>query len=109
MKSLEVKNPEICNYFMVGNFSVQKRDILGVAIGCDHAGEQVNHEDKTRGGLKCKTRNHNNCNLHYLIAPVIVQLQEEMLRTLSLEKYFHERYHIKLLLVRKMETNFTMN
>ena len=79
MKSLEVENPEIWNYFMEGNFSVQKNDIPGVAIGCDHAGEQVNREDKTGSGLKGMTRNQNNRNWHYLAAPVLAQLQEEMM------------------------------
>ena len=39
-------------YFLQGNFSVQKSNIVGTAIGCDHAGEQVNCEDKSCGGLK---------------------------------------------------------
>ena len=93
---------------MEGNFSAQKSYIPGVAMRCDHAGEQVNREDKTRSGLKCITKNQNNSSWHYRIAPVLAQLQEEMLRTLSLEKYFHKRHRNKLLTVRKMETKFTM-
>ena len=42
MKSLEVENPEICN------FSVQKSVTPEVAVGCDHAGEQINRKDKMR-------------------------------------------------------------
>ena len=79
MKSLEVKNSEIWNYFMERNFNVQKIDIPGVAFGCDHADEQVNREDKTRGELKGLTRNQNSRNRHYLAAPVLAQLQEEMM------------------------------
>ena len=52
---------------------------LGVAIGCDHAGEQVNHKNKTGSELKGMTRNQNNRNLHYLAAPLQAQLQEEMM------------------------------
>ena len=48
MKSLEVENPEIWNNFMEGNFSVQKSDTPEVVVGCDHAGEQINREDKMR-------------------------------------------------------------
>ena len=59
MKDLECSQPEIWNYFMQGHFSVQKSPIPGVAIGCDHAGEQVNCEDKSCGGLKGNTRNIN--------------------------------------------------
>ena len=46
MKSLKAKNPEIWNYFIEGNFIVQKNDIPGVAVGCDYVGEQVNRELK---------------------------------------------------------------
>ena len=48
MKSLEVENPEIWNNFMEGNFSVQKSVTPEVAVGCDHAGEQINRKDKMR-------------------------------------------------------------
>ena len=41
IKSLEVENPEIWNYFLQGNFSVQKSDIPRVAIGCDHSGHKL--------------------------------------------------------------------
>lgn len=37
-----------------------------------------NREDKTCGGLKRITRNQNSHNRHYLAAPVLAQLQEEM-------------------------------
>ena len=33
---------------MEGNFSVQKSDTPEVAVGGDHAGEQINREDKMR-------------------------------------------------------------
>ena len=78
-KSLEVENPEIWNYIMERNLSVQKSHILGAAIECDHAGEQVNRKDKTRGGLKSITRNLNSHDQHYLAAPLLAQLQEEIM------------------------------
>ena len=37
MKSLEVKNPEMWNYFMETNVTVEKSNIPG-AIGCNHTG-----------------------------------------------------------------------
>ena len=87
MKSLEVKNPEIWNYLMERNFSEQKSDIPGVAaIACDHAGKQVNREDKLmvlKVGLKGITRNQNSSNWHYLAAPLLAQLQEMMNKGLA--------------------------
>ena len=77
MKSLEVENPEMWNYFMETNFTVEKSNIPG-AIGCNHTCYQVNREDKTHGGLKGITRNQNSRNRHYLAAPVLAQLQEMM-------------------------------
>ena len=47
---------------MERSFKVQKSDIPGVAIACDHAGEQVNRKDKTRGELKGITKNQNRPN-----------------------------------------------
>ena len=64
---------------MEGNFSVQKSPISGVAIGCDHALEQVNCGDKSRGGLKGITKNHNARIRQYLVAPVIEQISQEFL------------------------------
>ena len=66
MWELEHTQPHIWNYFLEGNLSVQKSPLPGVAIGCDHAGEQVNSEDKSRGGLKGNTRNTNARNRQYL-------------------------------------------
>ena len=47
---------------MERTFKAQKSDIPGVAIACDHAGEQVNRKDKTRGELKGITKNQKRCN-----------------------------------------------
>ena len=64
---LEVKNSEIWNYFMEGIFIVQISDIPGIAIGCDHAGQLVNREDKKkRGGLKGIIKSQNSRNQYYL-------------------------------------------
>ena len=79
MKNLEENNKEVWEYFMKGYFSVQKSSIPGVALGCDHAGEQVNCEDKSRGGLKGITRNVNARTRHYLAAPIVDQIANEMM------------------------------
>ena len=47
MVQLEKDEPDIWKSFMEGNFSCQKYDIQGTAIGRDHAGEQVNNVLKT--------------------------------------------------------------
>ena len=54
---------------------------LGVAIVCDDEREQVNHEDKTCGGLKGITRNYSSCNRHYLVVPVLAQLHKGTIDT----------------------------
>ena len=61
---------------MERNFIIQKRDIPGVTVGCDH---QVKHEDRTRGGLKDMTRNQNSRNQHYLAPSVLVKMQEQVM------------------------------
>ena len=40
MVQLEKDEPDIWKSFIEGNFSCQKSDIQGTAIGRDHAGEQ---------------------------------------------------------------------
>ena len=79
MKHLQTSDPDVWQYFMDGNFSVQKSDIPGVAIGCGHAGEQVNCEDKSRGGLKGITRNENSRVRNYLVKPTLGQISEQLL------------------------------
>ena len=79
MKNLQNSNEDIFKYFMEGNFSVQKSPISGVTIGCDHALEQVNCGEKSRGGLKGITKNHNARIRQYLVAPVIEQISQELL------------------------------
>ena len=65
---------------MEGNFSCQKTGIPGTAIGRDHAGEQVNKILKTRGGLTGITRNENSRTRHFLLAPVLQSISDEMLK-----------------------------
>ena len=64
---------------MERNFSIQKSDIPGATVGCDHAYKQVKHEDRIRGGLKDITRNQNSRNQHYLAPPVLVKMQEQVM------------------------------
>lgn len=64
---------------MEWNFIIQKSDIPGVTVGCDHAYKQVKLEDRTRGGLKDITRNQNSRNQHYLAPPVLVKMQEQVM------------------------------
>lgn len=59
MWELEHTQLHIWNYFLEGNFNVQKSPLPWVAISCDHAGVQVNSEEKSRGELEGNTRNTN--------------------------------------------------
>ena len=93
VKSVEVENTEIWNNFIEGNFSLQKRDIPKVSIGCDHSGEQVNRGDKTRGGLKGITRNQNSRNQHCLAAPVFTQLKEKRMNKGLVSSSSHSKHH----------------
>ena len=69
---------DVWNNFLDRNFSVQKCNIPGVVIGCDHADEHVNSEDKSRGGLKGITRNDNSRIRHYLAALTLAQISEQL-------------------------------
>ena len=63
----------------------QKSDIPGVAIGCDHAGEQVSREDLAS--------NQNSRNQHYLAAPAIAQLQVEKMNKGLIFSNFQSKHH----------------
>ena len=64
--------------FMDGDFSVQKSEIPATAIGRDHAEEQQNKVIKNRGGITGIICNENSRNRHFLIAPVLRTIAEEM-------------------------------
>lgn len=56
MKRLEISDRDVWALFINGQFNVQKSSIRFTAIGHDHAGEEVNHDVKARGGLKGITK-----------------------------------------------------
>ena len=76
--NLEEEHPDVWDMFMDGQFSVQKKEIPFVAIGIDQAGEQVNAEIKSQGGIIWITRNNNSRLRHFLIAPVVSTIYQEM-------------------------------
>ena len=78
MRRLEEDDPEVWRLFMSGEFSVQKTDGYFTAIGRDHAGEQVNKDLKTRGGLLGISSNENSRTKHILISPVVEEICNEM-------------------------------
>ena len=80
MVQLEKDDPDIWKSFMEGNFSCQKSDIQGTAIGRDHAGEQVNKVFKTRGGISGIKRNENSRARHFLLAGTCGTISDEMLK-----------------------------
>ena len=80
MIKLETDEPDVWETFMQGNFSCQKNKIPGTALGRDHAGEQVNKILKICGGITAKTSKENSCNRHFLVAPILESISEEMLK-----------------------------
>ena len=78
--SSDPEDRKIWNAFMAGDFSCQKSDIPGTSIGRDHAGEQENRTIKNRGGITGITTNENARTRHFLIAPILKSLSEEMLK-----------------------------
>ena len=84
MRHLQISNdPEdkkVWDAFMDGDFSCQKSEIPGTSIGRDHAGEQVNRTIKNRGGITGITKNENARTRHFLIAPILCSISEQMLK-----------------------------
>ena len=78
MKQLQYDYPEVWKQFSEGEFSVQKSMIPGTAIGRDHAEEQEVGKLKSRGGIKGITRNENSRIRHFLVAPILSVITEEM-------------------------------
>ena len=79
MYDLQYRAPDVWAVFMPGDFSCQKSNIPGTAIGRDHAGEQENKIIKSRGGITGITRNENSRTRHFLAAPVFSSISEEMM------------------------------
>ena len=71
MYALEQSDPVIWEAFSNGEFAVQKTKIPFVALGMDHAGEQVNKILKIDGGLVGVSRNVNARNRFMITAPII--------------------------------------
>ena len=78
MKKLEYNLPKIWDFFMNGNFSVQKNTIPFTAIGRDHAGEQENKKMKIAGGLKGISRSENARTRFFLIGPILKDIVSQM-------------------------------
>ena len=71
MYDLQHRPPDVWAVFMRGDFSCQKSNIPGTAIGRDYAGEQENKKIKNRGGIAGITRNKNSRTRHFLAALIL--------------------------------------
>ena len=80
-------------HFSAGEFSVQKTQIPFTAIGHDHAGEQVNRELKTRGGITGITHNDNSRTRQILIAPVLADIWNQMMDQGNASTSAYSKYH----------------
>ena len=76
MYNLQHQAPDVWAVFMRGDFGCQKSDILGTAIGWDHAGEQVKKIMKNNGGITGKTQNENSRTRHLLVAPILSSISD---------------------------------
>ena len=61
------------------DFSCQKSDIPGTAIGRDHAGERENKIIKSRVGITGITRNENSRTRHILASPILSSMSKEIM------------------------------
>ena len=93
MKKLKDTDPVIWNYFEEGNFSVQKTDILGSALGIDHAGEQENKKLKIQGGLIGITRQQISRDRYFLIAHIVSEIDKEMREMSGCARKERSQYH----------------
>ena len=79
MYDLQHRSPEVWAAYKRGDFSCQKSDIPGTAIGQDHAGEQENKIIESCGGITGITRNKNSRARHFLAAPILSFISKEMM------------------------------
>ena len=69
--SNDIEDRKVWQAFSDGDFSCQKSEIPGTAIGRDHCGDQENKKIKNRGGIMEKTMN-------FLAAPVLESITNQM-------------------------------
>ena len=77
-ESDNVEDQKVWKAFENGDFSCQKTNIPGTAIGRDHCGEQENKKIKNRGGITGITMNENSRTRYFLAAPVLASLTDQM-------------------------------
>ena len=87
------ENDEITWNALMKDFSCQKSNIPGTAIGRDHCGEQENKRLKTRGGLTGITRNENNRTHQLLVAPVLSSIFNKMSTIGGTNPTLHRKHH----------------
>ena len=95
LRYLQTSDPDIREHFLSGEFSVQKTQTSFTAIGRDHAGEQVNRELKTRG-ITGITRNANSRTRQILIAPILVDISNQMMNRGNAANFSSTKYHQRL-------------
>ena len=72
---------------------MQKTQTSFTAIGRDHAGEQVNRELKTRGGITGITRNENSRTRQILIAPILADISNQMMNRGNAANFSSTKHH----------------
>ena len=74
----DLEDRKVWQAFSNGDFSCQKFDIPGTAIGRYHCGEQENRKIKNRGGILGIIMNPNSRTRHFLAAPVLASITDQM-------------------------------
>ena len=77
-ESDNVEDQKVWKAFENADFSCQKTNIPGTAIGRDHCGEQENKKIKNRGGITGLAMNENSRTRYFLAAPVLASLMDQM-------------------------------
>ena len=94
MYSLETSDPVVWEAFSNGEFAVQKTKIPFVALGMDHAGEQVNKLLKINGGLIGVSKNVNARNRFMITAPIISGISTEAKKVCGIHKEKSEHHQL---------------
>ena len=98
MYALEQSDPVIWEAFSNGEFAVQKTKIPFVALGMDHAGEQVNKILKIDGGLVGVSRNVNARNRFMITAPIIAGISTKAKEICGLKTEKREHHQLSNLM-----------
>ena len=77
LRALQERGPNIWQFFLDGQFSIQTNYIPRTAKSVGHAGEQENKKLKVQGGFVGITRRENHRNKFFLISHAVSEVEKE--------------------------------